>query len=487
MATETNPRPRRSVARRVARLASFGFYAGLLLWIAWLAVTRWNGVPADPSGAWGVAVFSPPIDPELDRTAELTAALAAFPTVPPVVLPPAPQGMRWNTRRGTSSDLRGVRDGEWTAETRPYLQTAIRYLQTPGVRGAVARVAAIAPGGWRPMGSQGPGMAGIADLRRAFALLVARARYYHAELGDIDAAFDELEVLYRLSSITTDSGDLRGMLTAMAYEGVANDELRHLAREHQLERSHLRRIIDIWRSAFLSEDELLQMAIECQLGGMERAVDLMYTNDGTGDGWLVLSVFDDVSTPTWSVNRRSGAWNVLSPLFNSRHAVLAKIDKYRRICESAKNLAYAEACDRLAGAELRLGIVDGPIASWQPAWIPQYIYEIVVRTVASRRGTLIALALSSYLADHGAYPAALEELYPAYLVEKMNDPFTDEPMRYHVISSDKYLLYSVGPNQIDDGGMKASRNREAEWEGDWVYSDPRPAPLYEPMLEEIEP
>ena len=65
MAIETNPRPRRSVARRVGRVVSIAFYAGLLLWIAWLAVTRWNGVPADPSGGvLGLAAISLPIDPE---------------------------------------------------------------------------------------------------------------------------------------------------------------------------------------------------------------------------------------------------------------------------------------------------------------------------------------------------------------------------------------------------------------------------------------
>jgi len=62
------------------------------------------------------------------------------------------------------------------------------------------------------------------------------------------------------------------------------------------------------------------------------------------------------------------------------------------------------------------------------------------------------LALRAYWLDHGAYPGDLSDLAPDYLSAVPDDPFAGEaPLRYR-IDGDRYILYSVGPDGMDDGG-----------------------------------
>ena len=63
-----------------------------------------------------------------------------------------------------------------------------------------------------------------------------------------------------------------------------------------------------------------------------------------------------------------------------------------------------------------------------------------------------ALALRAYRAGRGAYPAALNELAPAYLGRIPGDPFAPGKGLGYARQAGGYVLYSVGPDGKDDGG-----------------------------------
>ena len=73
------------------------------------------------------------------------------------------------------------------------------------------------------------------------------------------------------------------------------------------------------------------------------------------------------------------------------------------------------------------------------------------RSVAALRLVLTELAIRGYQAKNGKPPEALAELVPAWLPAVPLDPFSQQPLVYRV-STNGFLLYSVGPDGKDDQG-----------------------------------
>jgi hypothetical protein len=69
----------------------------------------------------------------------------------------------------------------------------------------------------------------------------------------------------------------------------------------------------------------------------------------------------------------------------------------------------------------------------------------------SNRNLILAFALAAFHADHGRYPAKLAELAPKYIEKTPDDVFSGKPLIYRLVGAG-YLLYSVGPDGVDDDG-----------------------------------
>jgi len=78
---------------------------------------------------------------------------------------------------------------------------------------------------------------------------------------------------------------------------------------------------------------------------------------------------------------------------------------------------------------------------------------------------VIACALERHHLIHGNYPATLEELAPVFLQKIPHDVISGEPLKYRRIGNGSYLIYSVGWNETDDGGLETK-------EFDWVWRLP---------------
>ena len=74
----------------------------------------------------------------------------------------------------------------------------------------------------------------------------------------------------------------------------------------------------------------------------------------------------------------------------------------------------------------------------------------------------VAIALQRFHLDHGAYPERLDQLVPAYLEAIPLDPCTDQPLVYTPKQGDPFLLYSLGANRIDDGGISIFENQSSQ-------------------------
>jgi hypothetical protein len=70
---------------------------------------------------------------------------------------------------------------------------------------------------------------------------------------------------------------------------------------------------------------------------------------------------------------------------------------------------------------------------------------------------ILALASERYRLDHGRWPATPAELVPAYLSTVPFDPHGGGPLHWK-ITGGNLILYSVGENGIDDGGIWSRGN-----------------------------
>jgi hypothetical protein len=80
---------------------------------------------------------------------------------------------------------------------------------------------------------------------------------------------------------------------------------------------------------------------------------------------------------------------------------------------------------------------------------------------------LAALALQAWRAEHGRYPDTLDALAPDILPAAPPDPFGRGPLKYR-LDGEKYVLYSVGPDGVDDGGQPGAIQDEKT--GAWRYN-----------------
>jgi hypothetical protein len=77
---------------------------------------------------------------------------------------------------------------------------------------------------------------------------------------------------------------------------------------------------------------------------------------------------------------------------------------------------------------------------------------------------LIACALERYRLAHNSYPETLDALVPQYLAQIPADIIGGAPLHYRRANDGKFLLYSIGWNEKDDGGKPGS-------DDDWVWDD----------------
>ena len=79
------------------------------------------------------------------------------------------------------------------------------------------------------------------------------------------------------------------------------------------------------------------------------------------------------------------------------------------------------------------------------------VHEIYLRTIAYRRAMHILLVLREYKDTNGRWPDSLDQIKDKVPAEAMIDPFTGGSFIYKA-EGDKFLLYSVGENKIDEKG-----------------------------------
>jgi hypothetical protein len=81
---------------------------------------------------------------------------------------------------------------------------------------------------------------------------------------------------------------------------------------------------------------------------------------------------------------------------------------------------------------------------------------------AALRSAQAALGVERYrLANHDQLPNSLQDLVPSFLDAEPIDPFDGKPLRFKKLSKG-YVIYSIGPDGIDDGGKEGKEPKKAD-------------------------
>jgi hypothetical protein len=318
--------------------------------------------------------------------------------------------------------------------------------------------------------------------------LRARAMLRLAE-ADIGGAWQDAMTAYRLArlctqgsfnidrlvSMTLESIAVQAAVAVSMAEGISAEQARQYQRDlHRLlPMPPLSWTIDrgerLWQLS-----SLLNMAVD------GRRCELQYGVEDEG----LLEVLHDAD-PQWKrraetcnrlldedvdwneVLRRCNAWYDRAVAAFDRATWPERIEEITLLGEEAEARAQdsldmaapdESSCARDMSPEERahclvgLLVIDGcvPGACMMTAEQRQQVYRDL---------TAVAFALAGFRSDHGAYPNCLDQLGCQYIADVPLDAFSNDDLHYQR-EGDDYLLYSVGPNGIDDGG----RNFNEEYE-----------------------
>lgn len=87
-----------------------------------------------------------------------------------------------------------------------------------------------------------------------------------------------------------------------------------------------------------------------------------------------------------------------------------------------------------------------------------------------------AIALERYRLARGEFPDALDPLAPQFIAQVPSDVVGGQPLKYRRNPDGRFVLYSIGWNGTDDGGVqvfeKGSSPKVDQAQGDWVWQYP---------------
>ncbi len=144
---------------------------------------------------------------------------------------------------------------------------------------------------------------------------------------------------------------------------------------------------------------------------------------------------------------------------NDLHSAPGVVDGVAGIVAEAKK----ESSSRLKWAPVRLANL----------LLPSY-YLVARRTIYDQARvdqTIVAIAIERFRLRNGRLPGQLRELVPDFLEVMPPDLVTRHALRYRAADdATGYLLYSVGWNQVDDGGSSVRpKERAFDKAEDWVW------------------
>lgn len=354
-----------------------------------------------------------------------------------------------------------IHDPSTLIPAREEARKAIEWLGDHGAWTALA-AAASKPNIVAPIDSRGAMLAeyaisGISSLRQ-----LARARlatlHLAIEADDAVGIAESLRDLFTLSRAAFMQPWTIGSLVGQSIVMLPESVIREGVRSGRLSEASLRAMLDAYLQNPPPPD--LSRAIDGEFVVFQDTVQWVYSDDGHGDGYLVVTAADPVLA-------MGGAASLSGPSFVDKMRNLEAIflpTRREAIAQAGSFFERLKTAAALPGPERTLAL-DAMAADAEHSReiLLKMIAPAMARTVENysvammkRNAIVVMLAIECYRAAHGELPPTLTALVPAFLPELPVDCLCDEPFRYRPEQNQEldvpYVLYALGRDCIDDGG-----------------------------------
>jgi len=339
---------------------------------------------------------------------------------------------------------------------------------------------------WRTYGGRGdktemmgillPNVSAFRNLARS---LRWRA-WLRAEQGRFEDSFADMKSCYRLGQHLRGDKFFIEQLVGIHIEALAVQTIRDIVGQYEIDSTILADLQDSFEQIIADKNFMISLKAEKLM--MYDRIQRCFTSDRIGKGHLYIPRFRKISD-MYSNYEKAGVEPfildfVYSVQFLFGHpnkeetleATNELYDYWERLCRKTNAQMHAESDainDKLEG------LLSGNIflGTLTPAF--KRVIEIGNRLQTDVGATLTMIAILRHKQDTDRYSQNLNQLVTAgYLKQLPIDSFSDKPLVYKK-TDDNFILYSVGPDFKDDGGIsgKDSKGRDRQWldNGDTVF------------------
>jgi hypothetical protein len=284
-----------------------------------------------------------------------------------------------------------------------------------------------------PPAKKGPdGLPGLGQHVGAMRLIAAILTYdalLRADDGDADGALESDRALMNVARSCGDEPDYLAQLTRMELRSAACRAIERTLAQGQPSAANLAAL-----QRLLEDEEKQPLFLH---GARSLRAWLDQTLEVVSEGQV-----GPKEVPSWAFSGLAINMRPVTLRVSTRVVEIAKlpVEEQGRALQE-RGVPKQEEWPRLAGV-----------------WIKPKVEKVVAdlsrgqfRSQAELRCAVVAIAAERYRKDHGAWPAALADLVPAYLGAVPIDPFDGQPLRYRKLA-DGVVIYSVGPDGTDDQG-----------------------------------
>ena len=294
----------------------------------------------------------------------------------------------------------------------------------------------------------------LSALLEHFVLIKGLDRFLtlHAEaemvLGRTDQALKDLQVMFRMDDGLKDEPLLISQLVRLAGAAIILESVGQGLAEHRWSEAQLQVLQDR-----LQKTDLIASTVQALYGERD-----LCSNRKFDQGYI--------SPPGWN---RLEQLN-LNRAFNQ--TVLPRIDLAGREISPSFNhsmdLVFHQSYE---GKGFSAFLHHNIMASMM---LPGFsgVGEKVALAQSGVDLAMLACALERYRLAQGQYPEELAALVPRFVAVLPHDIINGQPLKYRRTEDGRFVLYSVGWNEKDDGGVVATKDKPPRLDalqGDWVW------------------